>query len=177
MTISYLSLKNIIINDLIRIRTIQNSISYSFKHTKHKGSIFTVSVVFFFIDMLERVVVFNGCRQNRSYNRHNIYYIPVDCKTKTSKSLFATMIPAAAPLTKDVEKCFRSKDQSVAGKFCISSFSSPGNRNQFLAQISYPFHSIFRNTTLTLSAVLQSQYGTDMNSAPDFLLSFSQTLY
>ncbi|CAG2186908.1 unnamed protein product [Mytilus edulis] len=45
----------------------------------------------------------------------NKYYIPADCKTKTSKSLFATMILATAPLTKDVEACFRSKDQSSAG--------------------------------------------------------------
>ncbi|XP_052083778.1 S-adenosylmethionine-dependent methyltransferase Rv2258c-like [Mytilus californianus] len=46
----------------------------------------------------------------------NKYYIPSDCKTKTSKSLLATMILATAPLTKDVEKCFRSKDQSSADK-------------------------------------------------------------
>ncbi|CAC5359441.1 unnamed protein product [Mytilus coruscus] len=45
----------------------------------------------------------------------NKYYIPADCKTKTSKSLFATFILAIAPLTKDVEKCFRSKEQSSAG--------------------------------------------------------------
>ncbi|XP_063436431.1 S-adenosylmethionine-dependent methyltransferase Rv2258c-like [Mytilus trossulus] len=45
----------------------------------------------------------------------NKYFIPAECKTKTSKSLYATMLPAIAPLTKDVEKCFRSKDPSSAG--------------------------------------------------------------
>lgn len=60
----------------------------------------------------------------------NKYYIPADCKTKTSKSLFATLIPAAAPLTKDVETCFRSRDPSSAGY----DFSKLGEVFQFMNQ-------------------------------------------
>lgn len=97
-------------------RTIHNSLSYSFKHKKHYGGIFIVSVFNLFYRYVREWLFSMVAAKIVFITDDNKYYIPADCKTKTSKSLMATLISAAAPLTKDVEKCFRSTDQSAAGK-------------------------------------------------------------
>jgi hypothetical protein len=43
------------------------------------------------------------------------YYIPETCKGKTGKSHYSTILPAVAPLTKDLEKCFKANEDYTAG--------------------------------------------------------------